>query len=119
MSPEVAKQIAADAFLNGVFYDGKDLRHLKRWSRHTPVEVSLALELGPPPEFGGVTCRDCGKRFRTQNDHLEPHVAFGFASTDNLEPRCYGCHQIKTKADRKAGKLTPPDPGAGKAPPGA
>jgi hypothetical protein len=42
ISPEVARDIAHDAFLSGVFYDGTDLRHLARWSRHIPVEVALA-----------------------------------------------------------------------------
>jgi hypothetical protein len=109
VSPEVAREIAKDAFLTGVFYDGKDLRQMRRWTRNTPVEVLLALELGPPPEFDGIRCTDCGNRFRTENDHLEPHVALGPASTDNLEPRCWKCHQAKTVRDRKAGKLRPPD----------
>ena len=33
ISPEVAKRIAADAFLSGVLYDGKDLRQMRRWTR--------------------------------------------------------------------------------------
>ena len=65
------------AFLNGVFYDGVDLRHFKRWSRDPSVEVRIALELGEPPEFDGVLCTDCGNRFRTEFDHVEPHVAQG------------------------------------------
>jgi hypothetical protein len=103
--PQVAKDIAKDAFLTGVFYDGKDLRHMRRWTRNTPVEVFLALELGKPPSFDGVRCVDCGNRFRNENDHIEPHSARGPASTDNLEPRCWSCHQAKTERDRKAGKL--------------
>jgi hypothetical protein len=39
----VAKEIARDAFLSGVFYDGKDLRHFVRWTRNIPVEVLVAL----------------------------------------------------------------------------
>ncbi|MGH2790817.1 MAG: HNH endonuclease, partial [Actinomycetota bacterium] len=58
-------------------------------------------------------CSDCGNHFRNENDHIEPHVAFGPASTDNLEPRCYSCHKAKTERDRKAGKLTPPRPKRG------
>jgi 5-methylcytosine-specific restriction endonuclease McrA len=109
VSPEVARDIAADAFLTGVFYDGKDLRHMRRWTRNTPVEVLLALELGEPPRFEGIRCADCGNRFGTQIDPVEPHCALGPASTDNLEPRCWSCHQAKTARDRKAGKLRPPD----------
>ncbi len=112
VSPQAAKEIAKDAFLNGVFYDGKDLRQFARWTRNTPVEVRVALELGGPPEFDGVSCVDCGNRFRTEIDHVEPHSALGPASNGNLKPRCWTCHQAKTKQDRKAGKLKPraPDP---------
>jgi hypothetical protein len=72
VSPEVARAIAEDAFLSGVFYDGKDLRHFKRWGRHIPVEVLIALELGDPPGFDGISCADCGNRFRTEFDHVTP-----------------------------------------------
>jgi hypothetical protein len=108
VSPEVARDVGRDAFLTGVFFDGTDLRHMKRWSRTPPVEVLLALELGEPPDFDGIKCTDCGNRFRTENDHVEPHVARGPASTGNLKPRCRPCHQAKTERDRKAGKLRPP-----------
>jgi 5-methylcytosine-specific restriction endonuclease McrA len=110
VSPRVAKEIAQDAFLSGVFYDGVDLRHFKRWTRNIPVEVRIALELGPPPTFDGIRCALCGNRFRTEIDHVEPHVAGGLASTEDLEPLCWPCHQIKTEQDRKAGKLVPPEP---------
>jgi 5-methylcytosine-specific restriction endonuclease McrA len=108
--PEVAKQIAQDAFLNGVFYDGVDLRHFKRWTRNIPVEIKNALELGPPPDFDGVKCVDCGNRFRPERDHVEPRNSGGPTATTNLEPRCNPCHAEKTKRDRLAGKLTPPPP---------
>jgi hypothetical protein len=110
VSPEIAREIAEDAFLTGVFYDGKDLRHVRRWTRSTPVEVALALELGDPPTFDGIKCVDCGNRFRNEIDHVEPHCAHGLASTDNLEPRCWSCHRAKTDRDRKAGKLRSGDP---------
>jgi len=109
VAPAVAREIAQDAFLTGVFYDGKDLRHMRRWTRNTPVEVRLALELGDPPAFDGIRCVDCGNRFGTEIDHVEPHCAHGPASTDNLEPRCFSCHQVKTARDRSAGKLRLPD----------
>lgn len=99
--PEIAREIASDAFLNGVFFDGKDLRHLKRWTRGIPAEVRAALELGPPPDFDGIRCRDCGRHHKTEFDHVEPHIALGPASTGNLEPRCWPCHQAKTARDRQ------------------
>ena len=92
IAPETAKKIAGDAFLNGVFCDGKDLRQFKRWTRNIPIEVLIALELGEPPAFDGIRCTDCGNRFRTEADHVEPHVHGHPASTANLEPRCWSCH---------------------------
>ena len=108
--PQVAREIAQDAFLSGVFFDGKDLRQIKRWSRSIPIDVATALELGDPPEFDGVACVDCGNRFRTEFDHVHPRVAHGPSSNGNLKPRCWSCHQEKTERDRRAGKLKPPDP---------
>jgi hypothetical protein len=66
----MAQEIARDAFLTGVFYDGRDLREMRRWSRAIPIEVAIALELGPPPSFDGVVCVDCGNRFRAEFDHV-------------------------------------------------
>ncbi|MGH2755547.1 MAG: HNH endonuclease, partial [Actinomycetota bacterium] len=110
VSPSAARDISKDAFLNGVFYDGKDLRHFKRWTKNIPVEVQVALELGDPPGFDGVTCVDCGNRFRTEFDHDRPRSARGPTSNGNLKPRCWPCHQEKTKRDRKAGKLKAGEP---------
>jgi 5-methylcytosine-specific restriction endonuclease McrA len=107
VSPEVAREIAQDAFLSGVFYDGVDLRHFARWSKHIPIGVAVALELGEPPSFDGVVCVECGNRFRTEFDHIEPRAARGPTSNGNIDPRCWSCHQAKTARDRKAGKLTP------------
>jgi HNH endonuclease len=117
IAPEVAQEIARDAFLTGVFFDGKDLREMYRWTRNIPVEVRIALELGDPPDFDGIKCTDCGKRFRTEHDHVEPHAALGPASTANLNPRCHSCHRTKTVLDRKAGKLMPRNPDAVRGPP--
>ena len=107
VSPQVAREIAGDAFLSGVFYDGKDLRHFKRWTRHIPVEVAIALELGEPPDFDGVSCTDCGNHFHPEFDHVEPRAARGPTTHPNLKPRCWTCHQTKTKRDRRTGKLKP------------
>ena len=110
VSPQVAKEIADDAFLSGVFYDGVDLRHFTRWSRAVPTPVRVALELGEPPEFDGVKCVDCGRRFRCERDHVVPRAARGPTSTGNLRYRCHECHEAKTARDRKAGRLKPPEP---------
>jgi hypothetical protein len=110
VAPQVAKEIAQDAFLSGVFYDGKDLRHFKRWTKNIPIGVLIALELGEPPEFDGVSCVDCGNRFRTEFDHVTPRFRQGPTSQPNLKPRCWRCHQAKSERDRKAGRSKPPEP---------
>ena len=115
--PEVAKEIAQDAFLTGLFFDGTDLRHFKRWTRNVPVPIRNALELGAPPDFDGVKCADCGNRFRNERDHVEPRIAGGPTATNNLEWRCDPCHEDKTRRDRAAGKLTPPAPDYERGPP--
>ena len=89
ISPEAARAVAADSFLNGVLYDGKDLRNFVRWTRNIPIEVLIALELGEPPAFDGVACVDCGNRFRTEFDHVRPRAARGATSKSNLKPRCW------------------------------
>jgi len=118
VDPQDAKAIAQDAMVNVVVRDGKDLRHFKRFGRHVPPEIKIALELGAAPGFDGPACTDCGNRFRPERDHLKPVIAKGPTSYLNLRWRCNPCHVAKTEADRKTGKLTPrppPDPG----PPGA
>lgn len=102
IDPKVAQEIAQDAFLSGVFFDGVDLRQIRRWTRYVPVEVRLALNLGPPPEFDGARCVDCGNRFGLEYDHERPHAAGGPTSLDNLRPRCGRCHRRKTAGDRWA-----------------
>ena len=110
VAPQVAKDIARDAFLSGVFFDGTDLRNFARWTRTIPIDVAIALELGEPPEFDGVCCVECGNRFRTEFDHVTPRCSHGPSSTPNLKPRCWRCHQAKTTRDRKAGRLRPAGP---------
>jgi hypothetical protein len=109
VSPQVAREIAGDAFLSGVFFDGKDLRNFARWTRNIPIEVLVALELGEPPSFDGVCCVDCGNRFGTEFDHVTPRSIHGPTSQPNLKPRCWSCHQAKTKRDRNAGRRNPPE----------
>jgi 5-methylcytosine-specific restriction endonuclease McrA len=66
--------------------------------------------LGQPPAFDGISCADCGNRFRTEFDHVRPRFRRGPTSNPNLEPRCWRCHQAKTKRDLRAGKVKPPEP---------
>ena len=110
VAPQVAHEIGRDAFLNGVFYDGKDLRHFTRWSRSIPVEIAVALELGEAPDFDGVACVDCGNKFRTEFDHVQPRFAKGPTSRPNMKPRCWPCHQVKSENDRRQARARGPDP---------
>lgn len=110
VDPQDAKAIASDAFINAVLLDGKDLRHFKRFGRHVPPEIKVALELGKAPAFDGPVCSECGNRFRPERDHLDPVVARGPTAYTNLDWKCDPCHDAKTEADRKAGKLTPSPP---------
>ena len=110
VDPQDAKAMAGDAFLNALLVHGKDLRHFKRFSRHVPPEIKVALELGTAPEFDGPVCVGCGNRFRPERDHIEPVVAGGPTALWNLGWKCDPCHEKKTEADRKAGKLTPRPP---------
>jgi len=112
IDPAVAKEIAHDAFLTGVVCDGKDLRQMRRWTRHIPTEIRLALRLGTPPHFDGPRCVDCGNKFRIEHDHHHPHANGGPTSLANLPDRCHPCHVAKTKADRKRRRLAKARPGA-------
>ena len=97
--------------------DGKDLREFKRWTRHIPVEIQIALELGSAPDFDGMKCVECGHRLGNQFDHIEPVAADGPTSYGNIDPRCRGsCHPEKTARDRAAGKLKPKPRADGKGP---
>ncbi|MEX1207539.1 MAG: HNH endonuclease signature motif containing protein [Acidimicrobiia bacterium] len=112
IEPGIARKIADDAFLTGLFYDGEDLRQIRRWGRHIPVAVKVALGLGNPPEFDGIKCVDCGNRFYIERDHIEPRGSGGETALDNLADRCEPCHEKKTARDREAGAVRskPPPP---------
>ena len=110
VGPQRAKEIAENAFLSGVFFDGKDLRQIKSFTRNWPADVARVLNLGKPPEFDGLKCVDCGNRFHIENDHVEPYLGGDNPSALwNHDHRCWPCHLVKTEADRRAGKLKPPE----------
>ena len=108
VDPMDVRSLAEDAFINAVLRDGKDLRHFKRFGRHVPPEIKVALELGKAPDFDGPSCSECGNRFRPERDHLEPVVARGPTAYTNLDWKCDPCHSAKTEADRRAGRLKRP-----------
>ena len=73
------------------------------------MEVRIALELGDPPAFEGIRCVDCGNRLGTELDHVQPFFKKGPTSKANLQPRCWSCHQAKTKEDLKPARAVQPD----------
>jgi Domain of unknown function (DUF222)/HNH endonuclease len=110
LPPEVAKDLAKDAFVKVAFHDGVNLHTIKHFGRHLPAALRTALDLGPVPEFTGRACVDCGSRWGLQYDHVDPVANGGPTEYANLQARCYKDHQIKTEQDRKSGLLGPAPP---------
>jgi 5-methylcytosine-specific restriction endonuclease McrA len=102
-----ARRLAERAFVKAVIHDGKRIEIIKHVGRTIPAELRTALELGDPPEFNGLVCTDCGRRYGIQRDHVNPVANRGLTSYDNLRGRCWDCHEKKTEADRRAGLLGP------------
>lgn len=101
----LARELSKDAFLKAVLHDGVNIHTVAHFGRHRPAALQTALDLGAAPEFDGVTCADCDRKFHLQWDHIEPYVHGGPTSLSNLEPRCPPCHGAKTERDRRAGLL--------------
>jgi len=99
----VARALAERAFVKAVVHDGVRIETVKHVGRYIPAELRTALELGDPPDFDGLSCVDCGKRYGIERDHVDPVDNGGRTSRDNITGRCYGCHQRKTDQDRQAG----------------
>jgi hypothetical protein len=108
----VARQVSADAFLKAVLHDGVRIATVKHFGRHIPAELRTALELGPPPDFDGVTCVEegCGRKYGLEWDHVNPRANGGPGSYENLAARCWPHHRSKTERDRGAGLLDRPPP---------
>jgi Domain of unknown function (DUF222)/HNH endonuclease len=105
--PEVAKELARDAFLKVVLHDGVNIHTVKHLGRHLPAVLRTALDLGPVPDFSGRACVDCGSRWGLEYDHVDPVAHHGPTAYANLQPRCWKDHQAKTERDRQAGLLGP------------
>ncbi len=99
---DVAKELSADAFLAAVLHDGVNIQMVKRFGRYQPAELRSALDLGPVPGFTGRACADCGLRWGLEYDHIDPVAHRGLTSHDNIQARCYHCHQVKTERDHQA-----------------
>jgi len=92
-----------------VTHDGVKIDTVKHLGRHVKAELRMALNLGAPPTFEGVVCRErgCGRRYGLEWDHVDPVANGGTTSEDNLQPLCWPHHQNKTERDRKEGRLGP------------
>jgi hypothetical protein len=101
----LARELASDAFLKAVLHDGVNIHTVAHFGRHRPAALQTALDLGVAPDFDGVTCIDCDRRFHLEWDHVDPCANGGATSFANLRPRCQRCHDAKTERDRRAGLL--------------
>jgi hypothetical protein len=106
----VAVELATAAFIKAVLHDGTRIDTISHLRRYQPAELRTALNLGKPPLFQGAACVDCGRRYGIQWDHVDPVAHHGPTSYENIKPRCWPCHQEKTRRDRQAGLLTPQAP---------
>lgn len=108
----VLRDLAKDAFVKAVIHDGVVLHTVAHLGRHIGAELRTALDLGPLPDFDGVSCTEagCGQTHGLEWDHIHPNAARGPTSYDNLQPRCWPHHQAKTERDRKAGLIGPAPP---------
>jgi hypothetical protein len=99
----VVREMAKDAFLKVVFHDGVNIHTVTHLGRYLRAELRTALELGGPPEFDGIACSVCGKKFRLQWDHVEPLCAGGITTFANEDAKCWSCHLDKSDRERAAG----------------
>jgi hypothetical protein len=109
----LVRELADDAFLKAVLHDGADLHTVAHFGRHIRAEVRTALKLGPPPDFDGARCAEanCDRRYHLEWDHRNPNANWGPNAYDNFQALCWPHHQDKTARDRRAGLLSPREPG--------
>jgi 5-methylcytosine-specific restriction endonuclease McrA len=94
-----------DAFIKAVIHDGVNVHTVKHFGRHRPAALQTILDLGPPPDFTGASCRECGRKYNLQWDHIDPVANGGPTCYVNAQALCIPDHVAKTERDRKAGLL--------------
>ncbi|MFI5372101.1 MAG: DUF222 domain-containing protein [Candidatus Eisenbacteria bacterium] len=116
--PRIVAEMLRNAFVKAVLTDGLEVQRVKHFGRRIRAELRTALELGPPPEFAGVTCDEvgCDRRYGLEWDHVDPVAHGGVTSYENLKAECGPHHWDKTERDRRAGLLRRQEDGRG--PPG-
>lgn len=99
------RDLVEDAFLEVVLHDGVKIDTVKYFGRHLPTELRTALELGPVPEFDGVTCSHeaCDRRYDLDWHHRNPVANGGESSFENVEPDCKPHHWEATERQRQQG----------------
>jgi len=88
-----------------VIHDGDTICTVAHFGRHIPARLRTALELGAPPGFHGAVCVGvgCDNRYGLEWDHDDPVAHGGPTSYANIQGRCWGDHQEKSRRDRQAG----------------
>jgi hypothetical protein len=90
---------ARDAFVKAVLHDGTKIDTIVHYGRKAlPALLRTALELGPPPDFDGTHCVDCGNDLGLQNDHADPVANGGPTCLSNSRWRCFKCHAERPSA---------------------
>jgi 5-methylcytosine-specific restriction endonuclease McrA len=89
---EVARRLAADAFLHVLVTDGVDVTAVARGGRTIPAALRLALAERDPE----CVVPGCDTRDPLEIDHLVPFAEGGEASMANLARLCHWHHYLKT-----------------------
>jgi 5-methylcytosine-specific restriction endonuclease McrA len=89
-----------------VIHDGVNVHTVKHFGRHRPAALQTILDLGRPPDFIGASCKECGRKYNLQWDHIDPVANGGSTCYTNAQALCIPDHVAKTERDSKAGLLT-------------
>ena len=87
-----AKAMAEDAYLKVIVTDGADVRAVAHESRYIPAKLRTAIEARDP-----VCCvPGCAVSRFLEIDHIEPLLAGGLTTFENLARLCSFHHALKT-----------------------
>jgi len=89
---EVARRLAADAYLHVLVTDGVDVTAVARGGRTIPTALRVALTERDPV----CVVPGCDTRDHLEIDHLVPFADGGEASMANLARLCHWHHYLKT-----------------------
>jgi hypothetical protein len=63
---DIVREVMKDAFIKAVLHDGVNVHTAKHFGRHRPAVLQTILDLGPPPDFTGASCKECGRKYNLQ-----------------------------------------------------